>query len=68
MRICRISIVLVITLLLVLSDSLSCVTNTAKVKITASFNDGLVPRVESDEYVEVKNLGQEPVDIEGWGC
>jgi len=36
------------------------------VKITKIFYDGLEPRTESDEYVEIKNLGSEPVDLEGW--
>lgn len=36
------------------------------VKITKIFYDGLVPRTESDEYVEIKNLGDEPVDLNGW--
>ncbi len=41
----------------------STVTN---VKITKVFYDGLVPRTESDEYVEITNLGNEPVDLKGW--
>lgn len=36
------------------------------VKITKIFYDGLVPRTESDEYVEITNLGSEPVDLKGW--
>ncbi len=36
------------------------------VEITKIFYDGLEPRTESDEYVEIKNLGSEPVDLEGW--
>jgi len=36
------------------------------VKITKIFYDGLEPRTESDEYVEIKNLGSEPVDLESW--
>ena len=38
----------------------------SNVKITKIFYDGLEPRTESDEYVEIKNLGSEPVDLEGW--
>ena len=36
------------------------------VQITRIFYDGLVFRVESDEYVEIKNLGSEPQDLAGW--
>ena len=36
------------------------------VRITKIFYDGLVPRTESDEYVEIANLGSEPVDLKGW--
>lgn len=36
------------------------------VQITYIFYDGLVPRVESDEYVEITNLGTEPQDLAGW--
>jgi len=36
------------------------------VQITYIFYDGLMPRVESDEYVEITNLGDTPKDLEGW--
>ena len=36
------------------------------VRITLIFYGGLVPRVESDEYVEITNLGDEPQDLAGW--
>lgn len=36
------------------------------VKITRVFYDGIVPSVESDEYVEITNLGAEQVDLKGW--
>ncbi|MBA7574889.1 hypothetical protein ES708_16704 [subsurface metagenome] len=36
------------------------------VQITYIFYDGLVYRVESDEYVEITNLGSEPQDLAGW--
>ena len=36
------------------------------VQITHIFYDGQVPRVESDEYVEITNLGTEPVDLADW--
>ena len=35
------------------------------VEITYIFYDGLVPNVESDEYVEIINLGDEPQDLTG---
>ena len=34
--------------------------------ISKVFFDGLVPQTESDEYVEIKNRGNEPVDLAGW--
>ena len=36
------------------------------VQITYIFYDGVVPRVESDEYVAIKNLGDTPQDLAGW--
>jgi len=36
------------------------------VQIAYIFYDGKVPRVESDEYVEIVNLGDEPQDLTGW--
>lgn len=36
------------------------------IQITLIFYDGVVPRVESDEYVEISNLGDEPQDLAGW--
>jgi endonuclease G len=36
------------------------------VQITRVFYDGVVPRVESDEYVEITNLGQMAQDLLGW--
>lgn len=41
-------------------------TYVSNVQITYIFYDGLVYRVESDEYVEIKNLGDTPQDLEGW--
>ena len=38
----------------------------SNVQITRIFYDGSVPRVESDEYVEIKNLGDGPQDLAGW--
>ncbi len=36
------------------------------VQITYIFYDGLVPRAESDEYVEITNLGDKPQGLENW--
>ncbi len=36
------------------------------VQITCIFYDGLVYGVESDEYVEITNLGNQPQDLAGW--
>jgi len=41
-------------------------TGASDVQITRIFYDGVVPRVESDEYVEITNLGTEPQDLAGW--
>lgn len=38
----------------------------SNVQITDIFYDGQVPRVESDEYVEITNLGVSEVDLTGW--
>jgi hypothetical protein len=35
------------------------------VQITYIFYDGIVPKVESDEYVEITNLGDQPQDLTG---
>ena len=36
------------------------------IQITRIFYDGLVYRVESDEYVEITNLGDQSQDLAGW--
>ncbi len=36
------------------------------VQITYIFYDGLVPNVESDEYAEITNLGDEPQELTGY--
>src|SRR5205085_3553523 len=38
----------------------------ADVRITGINFDGLVPRVESDEWAEIANVGQGAADIGGW--
>lgn len=30
------------------------------------FFDGIIPRSEADEYVQLTNLGNGPVDLKGW--
>ncbi len=57
------STILVLFLLIL---AIGCITPTANVQITRIFYDGLVPRVESDEYVEITNLGDQPQDLAGW--
>ena len=54
--------VLLIAILLVLGACSSA----RDVQITYIFYDGLVPRAESDEYVEITNLGDQPQDLAGW--
>ena len=36
------------------------------IQITHIFHDGIVPYVESDEYVEITNVGDGPQDVTGW--
>ena len=38
----------------------------SNVQITYIFYDGVVPRTESDEYVEITNLGNTSQDLGGW--
>lgn len=38
----------------------------ANIQITHILYDGQVPRVESDEYVEITNLGNKAQDLAGW--
>ncbi len=38
----------------------------SNVQITRIFYDGLIYRTESDEYVEITNLGTEPQNLAGW--
>ena len=54
-----------ILILLLLILATSCETPDT-VRITRIFYDGLVPRAESDEYVEITNLGDQPQDLVGW--
>ncbi len=54
--------VLLVTMLLVLG---ACAEG-RNVRITYIFYDGLVPRSESDEYVEITNLGDQSQDLAGW--
>ena len=41
-------------------------TGTGQVVISSIFYDGIVKRVESDEYAEITNIGSAPVDLGGW--
>ncbi len=56
-----IGILLITTLLL-----LGACTSARNIQITYIFYDGLVPRAESDEYVEITNLGDQPQNLAGW--
>ncbi len=38
----------------------------SNIQITRIFYDGKVSQVESDEYVEITNRGNEPQELEGW--
>ncbi len=53
---------LLLTVLLVLGACAKAL----NVQITYIFYDGLVPRAESDEYVEITNLGDQSQDLAGW--
>ncbi len=56
--------VLLTTLSLVLG---ACSCNAVdNIQITRIFYDGLVPKAESDEYVEITNLGDQAQDLAGW--
>ncbi len=50
--------------LLLLISVIGCAAH--NIQITHIFYDGLVPRLESDEYVEITNLGDQPQDLAGW--
>ncbi len=54
--------VLLLTVLLILG---AC-TERNNVQITYIFYDGLVPQTESDEYVEITNLGEQTQNLAGW--
>ncbi len=54
--------VLLVTALLILG---AC-GRASNVQITYIFYDGLVPRAESDEYVEITNLGDQAQDLARW--
>ena len=45
---------------------LGACTSASGVQITYIFYDGLVFRAETDEYVEITNLGDQPQDLAGW--
>ncbi len=61
MKIKYLSSILVLFLLILVSG---CVVS--NIQITYIFYDGLVPRVESDEYVEITNLGDQPQNLTDW--
>jgi hypothetical protein len=57
---------MIIVLLVIVLLILEACTSAKGVQITCVFYDGLVPNVESDEYVEITNLGDQPQDLAGW--
>ncbi|MBA7677047.1 hypothetical protein ES703_85295 [subsurface metagenome] len=64
-------VILLAVVILVLAGRLTTMgcemtTSSNNIQITYIFYDGLVPRVESDEYVEITNLGDEPQDLANW--
>jgi len=58
----RVTGVLLVTALLVLG---ACASG-SDIQITYIFYDGLVFQAETDEYVEITNLGNQPQDLAGW--
>lgn len=38
----------------------------SNIVITSIFYDGIVPKTESDEYVEITNLGDATINLQGW--
>ncbi len=66
-----VGILLIVTLLILGACAPAPTTSTPPVEapdvqITNIFYDGLVFRAESDEYVEITNLGEEPQNLAGW--
>ena len=59
------TLIIVVLLAIVLSVLGACASD-SNVQITYIFSDGLVFRVESDEYVEITNLGDQSQDLEHW--
>ena len=58
----RVTGVLLVAALLVLG---ACASG-SDIQITYIFYDGLVFQAETDEYVEITNLGNQPQDLAGW--
>jgi len=58
----RVTGVLLVTALLVLG---ACASG-SDIQITYIFYDGLVFQAETDEYVEITNLGDQSQDLAGW--
>ncbi len=57
---------IIVVLLVIVLPTLGACARASDVKIIYIFYDGLVFRVESDEYVEITNLGDQPQDLAGW--
>ena len=57
---------IIAVLLLIVLPTLGACGSASGVEITYIFYDGLVPRAESDEYVEITNLGDQAQDLTRW--
>jgi len=57
---------IIAVLLLIVLPTLGACAKASGVQITYIFYDGLVPRAESDEYVEITNLGDQAQDLAHW--
>ncbi len=57
---------IIVVLLAIALLVLGACASASNVQITYIFYDGLVFRAESDEYVEITNLGDQPQDLEHW--
>jgi hypothetical protein len=52
--------------LVIVLPALGACARAPDVQITYIFYDGLVPKAEADEYVEITNLGDQAQELAGW--
>ena len=62
----RRTLIIIRTLLVAILLVLGACVSAPDVQIAYIFYDGLVPRAESDEYVEITNLADQPQNLAGW--